>query len=244
VRLSTDFFALQLLFARKISSVGELPIADSLSKHSCLREIFGLRRSHNYVDETCTWQNIIKKIAAEEKPASWLQQHYSLLNIPRPYNKNNARYGPFSYALTGLNGHIARLLFFAQAVAFPLRSEFLADRRNDLSMMFKDVKLLAPGVLKVRGGSWLYNINAYRRIFPPVYVASAKPNGYETDSMALWGQFLLRNGDIRAGEVTKFLTQLNLARTVSDCLLSFPLEVLRPECDIGAFSELRSSIEY
>ena len=87
----------------------------------------------------------------------------------------------------------------------------------------------------MRGGSWLYNIDAYRRLFPPEYLATAKPVGYELEFWALWSQFL-RGGfrpDIEA--ITRFKTAIAIADSLEECERCFTYEVLRPECDIQHF---------
>ena len=44
----------------------------------------------------------------------------------------------------------------------------------------------------MRGGSWLYNIDAYRRLFPPEYLASTKPVGYELAVLGTLGSISAR----------------------------------------------------
>ena len=78
-----------------------------------------------------------------------------------------------------------------------LSKERMATRKSELSAMFRYIQANHPDVETVRGGSWLYNIPAYLRLFPPDYVKTAEPVGYETTFWALWGQFVDRHGSVR-----------------------------------------------
>ena len=111
----------------------------------------------------------------------------------------------------------------------------MPTRKAELSAMFRHIKENHPDVETVRGGSWLYNISAYRRLFPLDYVRTAKPVGYETGFWALWGQFIARDGSLRQPGAGQFLECLDKQKTVEDCLKCFPYQVLRPECDIQVF---------
>ena len=48
------------------------------------------------------------------------------------------------------------------------------QRLADLAALFARVKLAEPGDVSVVGSSWLYNLEAYRRLFPKSYVASTR----------------------------------------------------------------------
>ena len=42
-----------------------------------------------------------------------------------------------------------------------------------------------PETQVLRGSSWLYNIQAYRRLFPDEYIQNSTPTGYPLHRMAL-----------------------------------------------------------
>ena len=64
-------------------------------------------------------------------------------------------------------------------------------RKSELLEMFRHIQANHPDVETVRGGSWLYNIPAYLRLFPPNYVKTANqwamkpPSGHYGDSLLL-----------------------------------------------------------
>lgn len=50
----------------------------------------------------------------------------------------------------------------------------------------------------MRGGSWLYNLEAYRRLFPPEYAASTfEPERVRLDGTSSWGQLLDFRGFVK-----------------------------------------------
>jgi hypothetical protein len=77
--------------------------------------------------------------------------------------------GCFSYALP--HADTVRLHFrnpTANGPA-PLSAAQSQQRRAELAALFAHAKATAPESAVVRGVSWLYNLNAYRRLFPPAY---------------------------------------------------------------------------
>ena len=47
--------------------------------------------------------------------------------------------------------------------------------REELARLFAHVAKASPPDATIRGGSWLYHLETYRRLFPPAYVASREP---------------------------------------------------------------------
>ena len=146
-------------------------------------------------------------------------------------------FGCFSYVYPWRGTRKLRLHFENRETSEhgTLSKERMATRKAELLAMFQYIQANHSDVETVRGGSWLYNIAAYRRLFPPDYVKTAKPVDYETMFWALWGQFVARNGSIREPAASQFLECLGKQQTVEDCLQCFPYQVLRPECSIEIF---------
>ena len=146
-------------------------------------------------------------------------------------------FGCFSYVYPWRNTHKLRLHFENRDTSEygALSKDRMSIRKSELSAMFRHIQANHPDVETVRGGSWLYNIPAYLRLFPPDYIKTAKPVGYETSFWALWGQFVARKGSIRQPTAAQFLECLNKQKTVDGCLQCFPYQVLRPECSIETF---------
>jgi hypothetical protein len=101
--------------------------------------------------------------------------------------------------------------------------------------MFHTIQSTLPEAKTVRGGSWLYNLDAYRRLFPPEYVHTARPISDEFPFLALWGQFLMHYGHLREPGTASFLACLQQQTTLAGLTQCFAYQVLRPICAIDHF---------
>jgi len=88
----------------------------------------------------------------------------------------------------------------------------------------------------VIGGSWLYNIDAYRRLFPPEFIRTTQVSpDSETQFSALWGQFLDHTGHVKTTLARGFLQRLKEQVDLKGLLECFPYPLLRAECPIQIF---------
>jgi hypothetical protein len=101
--------------------------------------------------------------------------------------------------------------------------------------MFADIRRDLPEAEAVRGRSWMYNLPAYCRLFPPEYGLSTVVVEPELQFMSLWGQFLDRRWNLRPGPAGLFRERIATAQTLDAVLGSFPLPVLAPRCHIDHF---------
>ena len=90
---------------------------------------------------------------------------------------------------------------------------------------------------RIVGGSWLYNVDAYRALFPPDYLATAQVGPAEYQFMALWGQFLDRRGDARQPATRALLDRLAQPPGAGGPAECFPYQVLRLESALGPMRE-------
>jgi len=85
------------------------------------------------------------------------------------------------------------------------------------------------------GASWLYNLEAYRRLFPRSYLTTARVLPGRFRHMPLGGQFVNRRGEIREGTAREFLARLGRQSgpdTLDQC---FPFQVLAVEASVREF---------
>lgn len=59
-----------------------------------------------------------------------------------------------------------------------LRPSTADDRRRELKRIFQTVARDHPDACAVRGTSWLYHLDAYRRLFPPSFIAGLSSVGH------------------------------------------------------------------
>lgn len=81
----------------------------------------------------------------------------------------------------------------------PLARAKVARRQAELRALVANVRRTHPQATTIRGGSWLYNIEAYRRLFPPDYVTSRAPHAPPIGlrGTATWGQVIDSREQIR-----------------------------------------------
>jgi hypothetical protein len=117
----------------------------------------------------------------------------------------------------------------------PLGIERLGQRLSDLAAVLEDVKRTLPQPLQVVGASWLYNLDAYRRLFPVSYLATAHVIDHRFQHMPLWGQFLDRHGEIKKTLTSPFLERLERQSSLDSLDQCFPFQVLSVEASVREF---------
>ena len=236
IQYAKEFLILQVRFAQKIAEVSDQALENVLMDHTMLRNLFNLRVSHDIPNPL--WDEFIEGLCTSDNPEDWTYSFYLQRMAAAPDASDERRFfGCFSYVYPWRGTKKLRLHFENRETSDhgTLSKTRMTLRKSELSAMFRYIQANHPDVETVRGGSWLYNIHAYLRLFPPDYVKTAKPVGYETQFWALWGQFVARHGSVRQPAATQFLECLDNQKTVEGCLQCFPYQVLRPECSIETF---------
>ena len=236
VQYAKEFLTLQIRFAQKIAETSNQALADILIDYTILRTLFNLRVSHDIPHPL--WDAFITGLELSDNSEDWTYDFYlQRMAVNRDVSDDRRFFGCFSYVYPWRGTKKLRLHFENRETSDfgALSKERMTLRKSELSAMFRYIQVNHPDVETVRGGSWLYNIQAYLRLFPPDYVKTAKPVGYETTFWALWGQFVARNGSIREPAASQFLECLGKQQTIEGCLQCFPYQVLRPECSIEIF---------
>jgi len=148
-----------------------------------------------------------------------------------------ATFGCFSYARPRADR--VRLHFHNRDTGgrSSLASDLVDRRRGELAALFAHARRTGPDSARVVGASWLYNLEAYRRLFPGSYLATARPIGGLFRHMPLWGQFLDRHGTVKARMAQPFLDRLEACASPDDLCQCFPLSVLSLEAPVAECSE-------
>lgn len=238
IQYAQEFLTLQIRFAQKIAEVSHQALADVLIDYTMLRNLFNLRVSHDIPNPL--WDEFIKGLGTSGNLEDWTYDFYlQRTAVEQDLSDERQFFGCFSYVYPWRNTKKLRLHFENRETSEhgALSKARMTLRKSELSEIFRYIQANHPDVETVRGGSWLYNIPAYIRLFPSDYIKTAIPIGHEheTGFWALWGQFIGRNGSIRQPAATQFLECLSKQKTVEDCLQCFPFQVLRPECPIEKF---------
>src|SRR5262249_32732569 len=143
-----------------------------------------------------------------------------------------ATFGCFSYARSSSD----RIRLHFQNAEPREHSPLAMARRDrrlaDLAALFSHVRWAEPQPLHVAGAPWLYNLEAYRRLFPPSYLASAHPIHGRFQRMPLWGQFVNRHGALKDELACQFLERLEQQSSLAGLDGCFPFQVLALEAPV------------
>ena len=225
---SRAFFDLQIRFAQKVSVLAKTPLPDALLSHTNLYIRLGLGRTFDANHPI--WKDFLAGFQAAKETASWTHKFVVSQGLP-PQPPGS---GCFSYARVGdrLRLHFTNIEPPGEAPLSAARAEV---RRAELKRLFAHALRAEPAATRLAGVSWLYNLPAYRRLFPASYLATATVAPDRFRNMPLWGQFLDRCGDVRAAPAAEFLTRLAAVSRMSDLASCFPLQPLAVEAPLTDF---------
>lgn len=227
------FFDLQLRFAHHVAGLSGLPVARALLEYTNLYIRFGLGRHFDAAHPT--WRDYVAGLQTTSDPGEWTYRFYSRREDAMAAPSVVATFGCFSYAR--LKGDRIRLHFQnAEPDGHsPLGLERVDRRLAELTALFEHVTHTLGRRLQVVGASWLYNLDAYRRLFPDSYLATAHSIDRRFQHMPLWGQFLDRCGRIKQDMTCRFLERLEAQPTLDGLEQCFPFRVLSVEAPVREF---------
>jgi hypothetical protein len=219
-----EFFDLQFSFAERVRDLAGIPLEAALFEYTNFYVRFGLGRDFSSQNET--WQTYLAGLRGSGDGREWTYRFYLGRSEATTAPAVVATFGCFSYAVP--DGDHVRLHFRATEAdgCSPLGAARTARRRAELSGLFAHLKPRVNADMPVVGASWLYNLHAYRRLFPARYASTAVPirGGYR--SMPLWGQFLDRRGHVRAQLEEPFLRATSRSSSLEGLEHCFPFRAL------------------
>lgn len=227
------FFDLQLRFAEKVTILSGLPLTRALLEYTNFYIRFGL--GHGFDPAHPTWQKYLAGLREARDIGEWTYGFYSRRPDAMAAPSVVATFGCFSYARP--SGERIRLHFENAETDghSPLAADRVPRRSAELAALFKHVKRSPGPAPRVRGVSWLYNLEAYRRLFPGSYVATARPVADRFQHMPLWGQFVDRHGEIKERVARELLERLERQSSCDDLDRCFPLPALSVEAPVQDF---------
>ena len=184
------YFEVQLRFAEVIAARTSRAFSDTCLEFTNLHRRFGLGRAEAAAPST-GWRRYAAGL--EGCGAERLDWTVAFFAQSAPEASTALRFGCFSYELQDA-GEVMRIHFSnrdSDDGVGPLARTKIDRRRSELREMFGHVRAHHPAARTVKGGSWLYNLEAYRRLFPPDYGESAfEPARVRLDGTSSWGQLL------------------------------------------------------
>ena len=236
-----DYFALQLRFAEHMAARAAIPLAESLAYNTNLQRRFGLGDVElgPLPPEWLTYVAALEALASTEQRLDWTKTFYVTApdDVPPP---DRRAFSCFSCDPPDADG-VVRIHFSNRDSADgigPLSRAKMPRRLAELKAMFAFVRKTWPAARTVQGGSWLYNLDAYRRLFPAAYGESrSPPERVRLRGTSSWGQFLDHREAVKPDLRAAFLR--NIATVdIAAPWRSFPLPALRVAAPIELFYDL------
>jgi len=229
------FFDLQLEFAETVAGLAAMPIACAVLAYTNLYARFGLGR--DFDPQHPIWRDYLAGLHETNDHREWTYRFYLTRPHAAPPPGQVATFGCFGYAR--LTDDRIRLHFdnVETGGRSPLSRECQTRRIADLTALFAHVRRTEGEFVTVVGASWLYNIEAYRRLFPTSYLATAQVAPQRFQYMPLWGQFVNRRGEIKEDMAREFRRRLAHQSNVDSLDGCFPFQVLRLKAPVLTFYE-------
>jgi hypothetical protein len=227
------FFDLQLQFADQVAALSGLPLARVLLEYTNLYIRFGL--GHAFDPAHPTWQAYLAGLRDTRDPRGWTYAFYLRRPDAMAPASVVATFGCFAYARPTRERIRLHFQNAETAGLAPLAIARVDERRAELAALFAHVKRTERPPLRVRGVSWLYNLDAYRRLFPPSYLATARVAAGRFQHMPLWGQFVDRHGVMKEEPTRRFLERLERQSSLDALEQCFPLQPLAVDAPAETF---------
>ncbi|MBU6318084.1 MAG: hypothetical protein KGS00_00405 [Alphaproteobacteria bacterium] len=243
-QIDPSFVRLQLDFAWVLRELIDAPLADILLPNTQFHRLLGLGRPDQGPAEG--WRPIaeeIDRLDASDTVEAFLIE--SLRSAPPPApDPNLTLFGCFACEKPNASGGV-RIHFThrdPRPGPGPLSRSRLHARRADLISMIDHLTASEPLARTIEGASWLYNTEAYRRIFPADYVSSLKPKaGPRTlTGYSYWGQFIDHQGRLKSGPAHAFRDRFSELNAEAPWQI-FPYQALLASAPLASFSSVSRS---
>ncbi len=230
------FFEVQLIFAHKVAEITGRTFEDAVLHYTAMYRILGLDWSTDPTHPT--WQAYVQALQSDrDSGAKETYQFYYARSDSIPRQSDLPHWGCFAYEYLR-DQYKIKIHFSNQDYTEygALSHQRMAIRKAELTEMFTSIRAGHPEAEAVIGSSWLYNLEAYKRLFPVEYGQSAK----EADRIyytgrGLWGQFLDHEWQMNERTVATFLQRVEAATNMLQCDRAFPYQLLLPKAPIALF---------
>jgi hypothetical protein len=232
---SKDYFSFQLGFAREVAHITDKSLTDVLIKYTSFYKTLRIA-DWDFDKNNPTWQEYLALLSNSDDYAQTTYEFY-LKQIAKKGEKNKKKlFGCFSYDYYEEEKKV-QIHFRNTDDPEPgaLSKARMDTRLAELKEMFTNISEKHPEAETVAGFSWLYSIEAYRRLFPPEYMHDSTVNMTWFRTSTLWGQFLDSFGELKEDLVAKFENCIEGKQSIEDLATCFPLKVLETKANISYF---------
>jgi len=239
--LSREYVELQLRFAERFTILGLCDLEHAVLRYTTFfrRFGFGSPDAADTNDDWIRYSSTLVGLPTLAEQTAWTAEFAETLDAPSAAAHDKVRCGPFSGEVCD---GVLRTHFMPHDDdgLSPLDESKRERRRAELRTIVDMARDRHPGLVRVRGESWLYNTRSYRALFPPAHVATAHTRTGTTrfQGSSAWGQFLDHRGDVKASLRATFLTALDRFDG-SEPWRVFPLPTLIVDSPIEVFDHDR-----
>ncbi len=238
-------FGLHFDYAVALSTRSGQPVAEAVTWHTNMHRLFGYGHLGKTEPAPAFSALLAEALASRDRDgqldilvAAFAQRAFPwpFAGAPAPADRTQA--GCFACEAPTPDG-IVRIHFGPRdkgGGVGPLHHSRCDARRADMAALTRFIVATYPDATAIMGGSWLYNLEAYRRIFPPEFGASRTPltGPRGTHGFSSWGQFVNHRGELRHANAEVF--RANLATLdPHQPWLAFPMQVLMTRAPLAAF---------
>ncbi len=243
-QIDPGFVRLQLDFACALRNVMNASLSDILLPYTQFHRLLGLGRPDQGPAEG--WRPIAAEVDRLDTPGNveaFLIE--ALRSAPPPArDPNQTLFGCFACERPNGSGGV-RIHFThrdPRPGPGPLSQSRLHARRAELASMIEHLNASEPLAKTIEGASWLYNTDAYRRIFPAEYVSSLTPKAgpRSLTGYSHWGQFIDHDGRLKPNPARAFRQRLSELDGKEPWLV-FPHQVLIASAPLTSFASLSRS---
>ena len=222
------FFAVQRRFAERWATLASVPLETAyLESTTWYRQAAGLGREFD--PEHPRWRELVAAIRDAADPDG-------VLHAAAVRNEPEVVPGPVLDSVWEADDRSVRINFVGERSlnGHPLSRRHLPERQRELRDLVRRAASEHPEAAWLRGRSWLYAIDAYRRIFPEVFIASLEPRAPDLQFLACWGQLLDGAWRTRSDVASVLLHAVELANTTDDLEAAFPYPMQQSRIPFGA----------
>jgi hypothetical protein len=231
-----EFFEVQLLFAEIYASRTSGALSDVCLRFTNLHWRLGLGTANNGAASP-EWRSYAEELERCVSMADRLERTIAFFMDAARGEDAAQRFGCFRFDAPDSDG-LVRIHFRNRDTTDdcgPLARSKVERRISELREMFEFIRAHHPDARDVRGCSWLYNIPAYRRLFPPEYAASTfEPPQVRLNGTSSWGQVLDFRGRVKPAIGQRLLENIRHV-AIGAPWKAFPLRALGAQGDIEHF---------
>ena len=233
------YFDLQLSLARRMADLTGEPLGAAVLRNTNLHRRFGFGRWSG--EAAPGWRAYAEALEAASDPEAQLAltcEMFLRASDESGHEAGRIAFGCFACEQPKADGsvNIHFLNLDTDAAGGPLAAAKLARRQGEMAAMVRHLRRNSPQVTHIRGKSWLYHLEAYRRVFPPAYAQSRQPHDgpVTLHGNGLWGQTIDSWERVRP-DVAQAMTAALAHLDPKTPWKVFPLQGLATVAPIAAF---------